>query len=74
MVKVSKLVQRKLIPYSSIIASGAFQKLIILEIFHNSYSVYRDLTISQSPSKTYFCCLAYSQMNINPTAEKSSKN
>ena len=78
MVKVSKLVQRKL--YRSIIflgggGGGYFERLNILEIFQDSYCAYRDLTIKSKLFKNIFLlsCL-FTIHNINPTAEKSSKN
>ena len=54
MVKVSKLAQRKLIPHRSIIGLGHFERLIILEIFPDSYCVYRDLTIKSKLFKKTF--------------------
>ena len=54
MVKVSKLVQMKLIPYRSIIESGSFRRLNILEIFQNIYCVYGYLTIKSKFLKNIF--------------------
>ena len=51
MVKVSKLVQSKLIPYRSIIGLGAFQKI---KYFQDSYCAYRDLTIKSKLFKNIF--------------------
>ena len=51
MVKVSKLVQRKLTLYRSIIGLG---RLNILEIFQDSYYAYRDLTIKLKFFKNIF--------------------
>ena len=72
MVKVSKLVQKKLIPYRSIIGTGAFRRLNILETFQDSYSAHKDLTIKSKLLKNIFAVLLIH--NINPTAEKSSEN
>ena len=44
-VKVSKLVQRKLIQYRSIIGLVHCERLNILKIFQGSYCACRDLTI-----------------------------
>ena len=60
-IKVSKLVQRKLIPYRSIIGLGFFERLSILEIIQNSHCAYRDLTIKSKLFKNIFllsCLLA----------------
>ena len=65
MLKVSKLVQRKLIPYRSIIGLGHFERLNILEVFQDSCCAYRDLTIKSKFFKTYWLI-----HNINPTVEK----
>ena len=54
MVKVSKLLQRKLIPYRSNIGRGHFERLNILEIFQDSSSVYGDLTIKSKFLKRIF--------------------
>ena len=55
MVKVSELVQRKLIPYRSIIGFGGhFERLNILKIFLDSYCAYRDLTIKSKLFKNIF--------------------
>ena len=71
MVKVSKLVQRKLIRYRSILGLGHFKGLNILEIFQDSCCAYRDLTIKSKFFKNIFAVLLIH--NINHTAEKSSK-
>ena len=69
MVKVSELVQRKLIPYrSNIGVRGSFERLNIFEIFQDSY---RDLTIDKVPQKHIFAFLLIH--SVNPTAEKSSE-
>ena len=73
MVKVSKLVQRKLISYRSITGRGHFEKLNILEVFQDSYCACRDLTIKSKFLKNIFLLVLLIH-NINPTAEKSSKN
>ena len=54
MVKVSKSIQRKLIPHRSIIDLGHFERLYILEIFQHSYCAYRDLTIKSKLFKNIF--------------------
>ena len=59
MVKVSKLVQRKVIPYKSNIGSGAYRKSKYFgDIPRQLFCVHRDLLLIH---------------NINLTAEKSSK-
>ena len=73
MVKVSKLVQRKLIPHRSNVGSGAFRKINILKIFQDSYYVCRDLTISQSSLKPSFSCLAYSQYKTEKSSDTDFK-
>ena len=70
MVKVSKLVPRKLIRYRSNIGSGAFRRIKYFRdiprqlfcVFHHKVKI---------PQK-HVCVLFIH--NINPTAEKSSKN
>ena len=57
MVKVSNLVKKMLMSYISIIGSGAFEKLNILEIFQDSYCAYRDLTIKSEFLKNIFLML-----------------
>ena len=72
MVKVSEVVQRKLIPYRSIIGSGAFRKikyfggiprqLLCVQGFDHKVKI---------PEKHIFAVLLIH--NINPTAEKALK-
>ena len=52
---------------------GAFRKLKILEMFQGSYSANRDLTIKSKFLKNVFFAV-FLIHNVNPTAEKSSKN
>ena len=53
-VKVSKLVQRKLIPYRSIRGLGYFERLNILEIIQDSYCAHRNLTIKSKLFQNIF--------------------
>ena len=78
MVKVSELVQRKLIPYRSNIGSRAFRKikyfgniprqLFCVQGFDHKVKVPH---MVKSPQKHIFAVLLIH--NVNPTAEKSSK-
>ena len=52
---------RKLIPYRSKIGSGHFERLDILEIFQDSYCMYKDLTIKSKFLKNIFL-LSYLQL------------
>ena len=61
MVKVSQLVQRKLIPYRSNIGSEAFRKIKYFGNIQDGYSVYTDLTIKSKFLKNTFHSLPYSQ-------------
>ena len=73
MVKVSKLVQRKLIPHRSIIGLGAFRKIKYFGDIPRQllciYGLNHKVKIIQ---KHVFVVLLIH--NINPTAEKSSEN
>ena len=55
------------------ILSGHFKRLNILEIFQDNYSAYRDLTIKSKFLQNIFFAVLLVH-NVNPTAEKSSKN
>ena len=74
LIRVSEFVQRKFIPYRSNIGSGAFRKIKYFgDISRQLFSVYRDLTIKSKFPKNIFLlfCLF---TDVDPTAEKSSKN